>query len=180
MPCLIVVPDGLKADSHGRAIAEPSFVYQAVLDSVVTAQKKNHELVIYLAPANDFGGNAPEQMVAKHYLERHGVKNIHAPTPNCNGYIDTMGNGIYLKQYMIDLGIDFPPKEAYLLVAQYHAKRAIFCFEHCGFIFEKIYAVPYNDYEKTPIVKRLFYYHYPVVHRMYECLALLRDKIRTL
>jgi len=61
-PChVVVVPDGLAA-RNGQALAEPSFVYRAVLDAALASPPQD---IIVLAPANAFGGPMTEEEAAE-------------------------------------------------------------------------------------------------------------------
>ena len=176
---IVVVPDGIRADEKGNVTAEPSFVYQSVLDSVINFVKSRHSMAtVYLAPANNFGGELTEQEIAQKYLKKHGIQNVNCFVAETNNYIDTLGNATLLKNYLLDNKIPFPLKDCHLFVAHIHARRAIFNFERIGFIFKDIHLINYDEYEKTPIVRRLFYYRYSFLHRLYETIALLRDIIR--
>ncbi len=63
---LVVVPEGLAGGARGKTLPEPSFVFRQVLDYVATIATPS--TVVYLAPANRFGGNVFEQEAAYAYL----------------------------------------------------------------------------------------------------------------
>ncbi len=179
---IVVVPDGLQADDKGNTTDKPSFVYRAVLDAVLDFYTTHADTVIYLAPANAFGGMVPEHISAKMYLVQRGVMADHiiTCTPQLSTYIDTMGNAVFLKQHLCHNNIPVPTCNSHLFVAKYHTRRAGLCFTHCGFKFDKIHSIQYATARNESIVNRLFYYRYPVLHRVYEMLAYVRDYMRIL
>jgi hypothetical protein len=58
-----------------------------------------------------------------------------------------------------------------------HSRRATLCFSAEGFSISKVERISYR-LEREPIVPRLFYYRHPLLHRMYESVALMRDRAR--
>jgi len=174
---VIVVPEGLRADSKGTPLPEPSFVFRAVLERVIADYSGGE---IYIAPANDFGCVKFEEEVARDLLCEHGLDRVFIPDrrvlhPQLN-YIDTMGNARVLRNWLQRCQ-NWPLPPITLVVAQLHATRSAFCFQHAGFAIEKVVQVPYevaNEY----IVGRLFYYKHPLLHVLYEKLALQRDKLK--
>jgi uncharacterized SAM-binding protein YcdF (DUF218 family) len=171
---IVVVPDGVAA-KDGSALPEPSFVYRAVLDR---ALRRPQEDVILLAPANAFGGPLTEEEAAENYLRAHGRNGVILRPPRVrNGYVDTRGNAFHLRQWLQAQGL-WPLAQARLLVAARHARRARLCFAREGFVFEAVEPVSYAVPAGERVVPRLWYYRWPVVHRLYEILALVRDALR--
>lgn len=174
-PCqIVIVPDGLAAQ-NGKTLAEPSFVYRAVLDAALARPADD---VILLAPANTFGGPLTEEEAAKRYLRAKGRSGpILHPPPVKDGYIDTRGNAHHLRQWL-QARQQWPLSRAVLLVAARHSRRAQLCFRREGFCFETVQSVPYSVPDGEGVVPRLWYYRWPVIHCLYELLALVRDALR--
>lgn len=174
-PChIVVVPDGLSAQ-NGKALAEPSFVYRAVLDAALARPQGD---VIILAPANAFGGPLTEEEAAERYLRAKGWTGaILRQPPIKDGYVDTRGNARHLRQWLQAHGA-WPLPQAQLLVAERHARRAQLCFDREGFRFQAVQAVSYAVPESEGVVPRLWYYRHPAIHALYECLATVRDRLR--
>jgi hypothetical protein len=171
---IVVVPDGLAAQG-GAALPDPSFVYRAVLDA---ALRRPSEDTILLAPANSFGGPLTEEEAAERYLRAKGRTGvILRPPPVKGGYVDTRGNALHLRQWLQARGT-WPLTGARLLVAARHARRARLCFAREGFVFQAVDAVSYAVPPGEGVVPRLWYYRWPVLHRLYELLALVRDGLR--
>jgi len=165
----IVVPEGIAADNYGRPVQEPSFVYRKVLNYVSTIAQ--HDDNIYLAPANNYGGQKYEQELAYEYLRKKRDLNVFYPVVNSKKYIDTYRNAKYLKDFLKEkishLKFD-------LVCAYIHSYRAEYCFKKEGFNLVKIHRVYYRPSEEN-IVKRLWYYRYKPIHYTYELLSFFRD-----
>jgi hypothetical protein len=173
---VIIVPDGLAADESGRGTSRPSFVFRAVLDAV-GARYADH--AIFVAPANDFGGPLPEEEVGRLYLLQKGCKHVRAPDRRAGGsggYIDTRGNAVLLREWLEEQGL-WPLGPCVLVAADLHSRRATLCFTAEGFSIAKVEKISYR-LERESIVPRLFYYRHPLLHRLYESVALMRDRIR--
>jgi hypothetical protein len=145
-------------------------VFRTVLDHVDIKYYLNK---IFIAHANKFGKSKREEIVAKLYLEKICL-NVIAPKIYEKSYIDTLGNAIFLAKYL-KLNNSWPLKNAILIVAKQHYKRVVLCFTSQGFRFEKVDIIPYKIRKDDMVVKRLFYYKYPNIHKMYECFAYIRD-----
>lgn len=173
---VIVVPDGLAYDSNARrALAEPSFVFRSVLQHVLDRYSDRRVLV---APANAFGGPQTEHEVAAAWLRARGCGAVETPTiPAGGGYIDTWGNALELRRWL-SARREWPLGPCVLVVAFRHAARARLCFTRNGYDLVALDAVRYGSMNE-PIVPRLFYYRYPVLHRCYELAAWIRDRLRT-
>lgn len=172
---VIVVPDGLAKDARtGKTTTEPSSVYRQVLDLV---HAKIGATTIYLAPANRFGGPITEQEAAWNYLSRMGRRNLVAPVYQTPPYVDTWGNAVLLRRFL-ERSEQWPLQPVILAVARRHSRRARFCFERNGFIISDMLTPDYDIPADAQIVSRLWYYRFPVIHRVYESLALMRDMIR--
>lgn len=175
MTPIIVIPDGLRADgTQATPLAEPSFVYRAVLDHVACAYPNDK---IYLAPANRFGLPCTEQEAGAMYLRKKGEFNLVAPPSPHGGHIDTRGNARELRRYLQRTGA-WPLPPCIVVVAFRHATRARLCLEREGFVVSTVDAVPYEIPLGEKIIRRAWYYRYPLFHGAYEALALLRDWVR--
>jgi uncharacterized SAM-binding protein YcdF (DUF218 family) len=173
---VIVVPDGLAADESGRGTSRPSFVFRAVLDAVGRLYAE-HE--IFVAPANDFGGPVPEEEAGRLYLLQMGCKHVQVPdrrAGGAGGYIDTRGNAALLRKWLEGQGL-WPLGPSVLVSAALHSRRATLCFSAEGFRISKVERISYR-LEREPIVPRLFYYRHPLLHWLYESVALMRDRVR--
>lgn len=173
----VVVPDGLASDACGRALAEPSFVYAWVLDWVGGSATSRD--TVYLAPANRFGGLVTEQEAARLYLEARGVQNVVCCHTESRHYVDTRGNARLLRKFL-ELRGRWPLGVATLVAYHLHLRRARLVFEQEGFEFAHAVGVVPERFERRPIVRQLWYYRRPSLHRVYEMLATLvfRLKIR--
>jgi hypothetical protein len=165
----IIVPEGIAVDKHGNPLPEPSFVYRQVLDYV--ADITHNGDTIYLAPANNYGGEHYEQELAHTYLSKKIDAHIHCPVINSKTYIDTHGNAKYLKDF---LSGKIKSMTFDLVCAYIHSYRAHYCFKKVGFNVEKIHRV-YYAVDDNYIVSRLWYYKYKPIHYGYELLAFMRD-----
>lgn len=172
---VVVVPEGLAGNS-GRyeSLPQPSFAYRAVLDHVVRAYAGR---MIFLAPANDFGLGQHEQTVAERYLADRGVSALAVPTNDANAYVDTRGNARLLRQYL-ECNQAWPLPRSILVVGFRHARRARLCFLREGFALAGVNAIRYSIPREERIVRRLWFYRFPGLHRLYEVAALLRDAVR--
>jgi uncharacterized SAM-binding protein YcdF (DUF218 family) len=178
----IVVPDGLAADAQGRALAEPSFVYRAVLDW--TGARAGAGDRIYLAPANDFGCGVTEQEAGRRHLQQQApaAAIVSAPSPAA-GYIDTRGNARLLRREL-ERAREWPLPAVNLVAYTIHLRRAVTTFAQEGFVIDAAHAVPIGSIDPhdpaTRIVRRLWYYRYPLVHHGYERLALAMTRLRVI
>ena len=163
----IIVPDGLAASDSGKALTKPSFVFRWVLDWLVENIQK--EDVIYLAPANKFGGNISEQEAAKKYLNKTIPNTIVSFEPSEERYIDTRGNAVLLRDYLNDQN-KWPLNNATLVSYCFHLPRANLVFRQAGYNFQSVGVRP-SKFHSEAIVPRLWYYQYPYIHIIYETLA---------
>ncbi|HJT44535.1 MAG TPA: hypothetical protein VJ750_13670 [Rhizomicrobium sp.] len=171
---IVVVPDGLTA-LNGQALPEPSFVYRAVLDA---AARRPPQDIILLAPANSFGGAVTEEEAAERYLRIKGRSGpILRPPPVKDGYVDTRGNARHLREWLQSQQ-SWPLARTRLLVAERHARRALLCFRREGFTFQAVESIGYVVPNGEMVVPRLWYYRWPLLHRLYEFLAYVRDWLR--
>ncbi len=173
----IVIPEALKAGPDGRGTDEPSFVYCQVLDFTLRLARPEDE--VYLAPANAFGGPLTEEEAARRYLEARNARlcirypGANLPVdPDRPRYIDTWDNARLLRA-----ALGPPAADRFELVcSQHHARRAAWCFQRTGFHLAAVHRVPYV-LEPEPVPRRVFYYRHPLLYRLYEAAALLRDVI---
>jgi hypothetical protein len=176
----LVIPDGIRADSNGEPISEPSFVFKQVLDYLVKIA--NAKDTIFIAPANNFGGNEYEHELAYRYL----IESLSTEPPNikypimktkrnlrfgARKYIDTAGNAFFLKDY---LGSAIHRLSFDLVCSKIHSYRAEYCFKKLGYKINRVHRVDYEILCEK-IVTRLWYYKYKPIHILYEVLAVIRD-----
>ncbi len=172
---VIVVPEGLAAHPQtGEVLAEPSFLFRAVLDHVISRYRDSD---VFIAPANTFGGPVSEQAAAQRYLGVAGMSRVFAFECNTGGYIDTFGNALQLRRWLL-VHRRWPLPAAHLVAGRLHIARAKLCFRRHGFSLKSADAVAYVIPQKEHLVPRLFYYRYPLLHRVYEALAFARDRLR--
>ena len=173
---LVVVPEGLAGGARGKTLPEPSFVFRQVLDYV--AKIATPATVVYLAPANRFGGSVYEQEAAYVYLTaRSACRRIHCPVYPAQGYVDTLGNARLLRRYLLERN-RWPPGPVELVCADVHAYRARYCFARSGYRIARVHRAPFRVLSGERIVNRLWYYRVRPAHRVYEFLALARDAVR--
>lgn len=170
----VIIPEGLAAKAS-RTLEQPSFVYEHVLNWILANAEQ--EDVVYLAPANHFGGALAEDEVAENFLRkacaRFTVKTVKGI--DRSQYIDTMGNAVILGKHFPEL---FSQKVS-LVCGRYHRLRSYLCFAAIGFKINKVIGVKYYSKDATSqVVKRLFFYRYYPLHVCYEAMALLRDGLR--
>lgn len=170
----IVIPEGVKVGPDGRGVDAPSFVYRQVLD--FTRQLARPDDEVYLAPANAFGGPLTEEQAARRYLHDRGAPfRIFHPGHNLAAnatkpaYIDTLDNARLLRESLGSVTGEFE-----LVCIRPHAPRAAWCFRQTGFTLTAVHRVPCRLHDE-PVPRRLFYYRYPILHRLYERLAFVRD-----
>ena len=171
---IIVVPEGLEADSAGRAMPRPSFCYRAALDF---ARERFDGGFLLLAPANRFGGETTEQEAAREYLRDWRGIVVVAPTPPDEPYIDTRGNARLLREHCVARGL-WPLPAATLIAGFRHIRRAALCFRREGFAISQTHGVFYRIESGAQMPRRLWHYLHPTAHRVYESLALIRDILR--
>jgi hypothetical protein len=173
----IVVPESLSADEEGHPTGKPSFAYCQVLDYVVRTVAADDR--VFLAPANSFGGSITEERAAYLYLvERQPQFELICPGINLPshtqqvGYVDTWGNAALLRSVLDIRGMSFE-----LITTHVHAPRAQWCFRNAGYSLSRVHRVRYAI-DSGRVTRRNFYYRYPLLHRAYEALALVRDKCK--
>ncbi|MCE2439605.1 MAG: hypothetical protein J4F39_09285 [Candidatus Latescibacteria bacterium] len=173
---MVVVPEGLAKDSRGRTLPEPSFVFRQVLDYV--SKFATSDTDVYLAPANRFGGEIYEQEAAYAYLSHRAVcRRIHCPVFPGPGYVDTFGNALLLRRYLLDRK-RWPPGPVDLVCADVHSYRAQYCFARSGYSLARVHRVPFRVCSGERVVDRLWYYRVRPAHLVYEISAMARDAIR--
>jgi uncharacterized SAM-binding protein YcdF (DUF218 family) len=170
----IVIPEAVKAGPDGLGIGEPSFIFRQVLEFTLRLAGPADE--VYLAPANAFGGTITEEEAARAYLERQQApfRILHPgfnlpPYRTRPRYIDTLDNARLLRESLGSAGGGFE-----LICANRHTARALWCFRQSGFQFDAVHRVPLMI-EPEAVPARVFYYRYPLLHRLYESAALMRD-----
>ncbi len=173
---IVVVPDGISVIDNK---IYPSFVYRAVLEKAAEIWKPNQ--TIYLAPANHFGFEKTEQALGGEFLKKNYPKVDVSVIPTDEiwqkNYVDTYMNAVMTHTFFLDNEID-DEIPIILVVGKIHARRAVLAFEKAFFLIEKVIEVDYPDCAKDEkIVRRLFYYNYRWLHKIYEFLAFWRDKL---
>ena len=177
MKNFIVVPESLAADEAGKSIDRPSFAYRQVLEYVLKVAGSND--LVYLAPANTFGGSVTEEQAAYKYLIHHQAR-FKVMCPGINlppisdrpSYVDTWNNAILLRGV-----INSPGMEYELVTTWLHARRARWCFTRAGFDLTRVHAIRIAI-ESERIVLRTFYYRYLPLYYLYEALAYARDRLK--
>ena len=168
---VIVVPDGFKKkEEDSNFVPNPSFVYKEVLDYVSKNYKYDN---IYIAPANFFGFEISEQEVGKNYLYNKGLKKVYTNCKVGKKYIDTKGNAVELKNFLKIKKL-WPLKKIILVSGYIHAKRAKYCFIREGYEIKKVVKVGYKISNNSEIIPCLWYYKYPLIHRIYEACNIVR------
>lgn len=170
----IVVPEGLMGDAQGKVIGYPSFVFRQVLDEV--GRQVREKDTVYLAPGNSFGGNIPEQEIAKNYLLNICDATVIAPESEWPGYVDTRGNAFYLRMFLEGVR-KWPLVNTHLFMAAPHTKRSAICFRKEGFLISGIHPVNI-EIGNEMVVRRLWYYKKLFWHRFYEAGAIIIDALR--
>src|SRR6266850_2279824 len=171
---VVVVPEGLAFDAAaGRVAAVPSFVGEAVLKHVL--DRYAHRRIL-IAPANSFGAPWSEHEVMAAWLVARTCARAETPSVASVGYIDTWGNAVELRRWLYQRG-QWPLGPIVLVAAFRHARRARLCFTRNGFDVASMDTVSYLV-EGAPIVPRLFYFNWPLLHQVYETLAWIRDRMR--
>ncbi len=173
---LVVVPEGLAKDVRGKTLPEPSFVFRQVLD--YTSTIATSDTVVYLAPANRFRGEVYEQEAGYAYLKaRTNCAQIHCPVYRAPDYVDTFGNALLLRRYLLDRK-RWPLGPVELICANIHSYRARYCFARLGYRIARVHRVPYRVFPNERIVDRLWYYRVKPLHLVYEIVALAREVVR--
>lgn len=171
MNVYVIVPEGISLNDNNQII--PSFVFRQVLEYLGNILQKDSK--VYFAPANNFNTKYFEQDIGLQYLlEILKKKNMCCQTfvakSNINNYIDTMLNA----KLLLDQYPDLKDIHVELVCAKLHSKRAKFCFENTGFKIKTTHKIEI-EVMKERIVSRLWYYQYPIIHKIYEYLAFIRD-----
>tara|TARA_B100000989_G_scaffold152758_1_gene113962 strand:+ start:4073 stop:4618 length:546 start_codon:yes stop_codon:yes gene_type:complete len=166
----LVIPEGLFLDTRNNTTL-PSFVFKEVLNKANEMAKAGD--IIYICPANFFGGNFSEQYIGAKYLKNKNCKaEIIFFELNKKNYIDTFGNAHYLKLYLIDKDL-WPLQSCNLIVNKIHSRRSKIIFHRLNYLFTEIHEVDMKG-KKGKIVKRLFYYNFPKIHAIYEFLSIVK------
>lgn len=168
---LIVVPDGLASDRKGHVLYQPSFVYRWVLNGVANIARPDD--TIYLAPANTFGGARTEQEIGHEYLRDKVCCRVVSFLSPTGLYVDTRGNARLLRRYLEE-NDQWPLSSVVLIAYHIHMRRAYLVFKQEEFeISEKLDIVQElpKRFKNEPVVPRLWYYRFPIIHRIYEVLA---------
>ena len=175
---VVVVPDGLEIENHTDGkIIHPSAVYKSVLDFVLR-EFMNSKII--LATANDFGTGQYEEDIAFEYCLANNSNSLQIYKPTNlkkNKYIDTRGNAHELRNALVSDNL-WPEDGIILVSAELHLSRAVICFKKEGFKICKAIGVKSSNKFRYKLVNRLWYYKYPIVHRVYEKLAYIRDFLR--
>jgi hypothetical protein len=168
----LVVPEGLETDPDHpeRATDRPSSYYQAVLDCVACAVSAGD--VVMLAPANSFGGPVSEHQAGKRYLASRipdGVQ-IECPEGRQGSYLDTLDNAVELRNHLEQIG-GWPLGPCTLYCNSPHKVRAVLMFKLLEFDIRDIVTTRGRQ-RSSSIVRRLWFYDYPLLHYLYEAGAI--------
>ena len=164
MKTIIVIPEGLSVVASKTV---PSFVFRAVLDYVA---KQHRGDTILLAPANNFGREITEQEAAFNYLRNLGVESIYHKT-SVQRYHDSIDNIVELKKFCHQENIALPT-EIIIVCGIMHAFRIRIILKILKVKYLKVIAVDYKTINE-PIVSRLWFYKFKLIHFFYEIASIL-------
>ena len=180
---LVVVPDGLIINENGKSY--PTNTFSNVLNNVLMKFNSKQTKVLLL-PANDFGSNCSEEIIAKEYLNINGVNKDFLITGNKSkkGYLDTIDNfrEVIINEGTLNKNKTFISKNLLegrykLFTSHLHVERVINAIKllklgnpneiFCSYAIEN---------ERLPL--RLIHYKYPTFRYLYEFFATIYQEIR--
>jgi hypothetical protein len=176
--CYVVIPEGLAVDGEGRYFA--SDYYMAALDIVIACCKPGDR--VYLAPANNFGADQPEDYFGRHYLRERGCAGelvVIDGQIERRGYLDTLDNAVVLRRHLRQRG-EWPLGEIILVCNRPHVARGWLMFRLCGYRIGEMKGSWPSVRTGRKMVKRLWFYDRPWVQPFYELLAIGYDCFRFL
>lgn len=174
----IVVPEGVAVTRTGDFVLSEHYI--SVIEAV--ANDVRPEEAIYLAPGNRFGGDTREDVMAASCLSHLTVGAVvTVPEEDLpRRYLDTSDNAVLLRRWLAKRGT-WPIGEVVVYCTAAHARRVRTCFERAGFVLASVVGAKSTvepSRHEARIVRRLWYYRFPVLHRQYERLALLHARFR--
>jgi hypothetical protein len=171
MKTWILVPEGLATDVQGNFAV--SDYYKAVLDLFVQLRKPGDRA--FLAPANSFGAARPEDHFGFQYLKERqvtdGVEIIGDDIPRV-GYLDTLDNALLVKRHLTETG-RWPLGAVTLVCNRPHKLRSAIMFKLIGFSVDRVLTTRPAVASGKRMVRRLWFYDYPIVQYIYEFFAFL-------
>ncbi len=169
----IVIPEGLnRSDCADQPLSD---YYEACLLRV--AEMTGNDEAVYFAPGNAFGHAHPEDEIAAGVLQQLRPNIVtHCVGGERQGYLDTLDNAVWLRQWARRHD-HWPMGECWLYCNRYHAARTWLCFRVAGYRARRIVGCAPAKHTGL-IVLRLRYYDYPVVHLVYEALAIVYTLLR--
>ena len=170
--CWLIVPDGISTDMSGAILEEPSFIFASALDLVI--EQHSPIDIAYICPANKFGGLKTEEEIARKYLLQNGYTGkVKIVRHDFDGeYIDTLKNFEILFTKLRCENIDINNKFT-LVCDRLHVYRVKQVMRKMSLQpYEIMTSTPNRQKHKNKIVKELFYYNHPIMHALYEALAM--------
>ena len=180
---IVVVPDGLRIGRNNRPYLTNT--YRKVLKRA-SLESKNFNLKILLLPANNFGTKKSEELVGKEYLLRQGVKEnmIIIGLKNKKSYLDTLDNfnqvilnegSINNKKFNVS---SYLKQGKFKLITSYlHSKRILNVISLLNLEMPKEIICIFSK-ESGRIPFRLIYYKYPLLHFLYEIIAIIYQNFK--
>lgn len=180
---LVVVPDGLIINENGKSY--PTNTFSNVLDNVLKKFKSKQTKVLLL-PANDFGSNYSEEIIAREYLNINGVSKDFLITGNKSkkGYLDTVDN---FREVIINEGTLNQKKTIVsknllegrykLFTSHLHVERVINAIKLLKLGSpNEIFCTYARESKRLPL--RLIHYKYPTLRYLYEFFATIYQGIK--
>lgn len=174
----LVIPEGLSEDEDGRHY--PSDFYIAALDEVSRRAENNDR--IYLAPANYFSGDSPEDYHGMAYLKSIDCKGEiivigHRADPE--KYLDTLDNAQYLERFLKERN-QWPIGPVIMICNRPHKLRSLVVFKLCGYSIKEAIGTRPRKRSGSKMVRRLWFYDNLAVQYIYEAIAIVYDSFRFL
>jgi hypothetical protein len=168
----IIVPEGLACEpGEPEAACLLSDYYEAVLQRVV--REAPNRAIVYVSPANTFGCPLSEEEYGARYLNRERSDlRVEIPTyVRDRLYLDTFDNARVLREWLEGEG-RWPLRERVTLYCNApHTLRSLLLFTLCGFDIARVVRCRPEAVRRL-IVRRLWFYDYPLVQIAYEALGI--------
>ena len=179
MKLILVIPDGLSLNNSNFKLSK---TYQSALDLSIKESKLT-SAKICLLPANKFGSPNFEQFWARDYLINKNIKPESILVGESKGgkYFSTRDNFLMAIKYgfrncleneKIFLNEQIINGEYTLISSHLHIDRALLVLNAISFKKPNQILVSYSNEEKF-IIRRLFYYQYPILRMIYECFLMM-------
>ncbi len=170
----LIIPEGLAAhDSTPEETFYLSDYFEAVLQQLLkTASTRD---LILLAPGNPFGYPRSEEEYARQYLQqkRPDLKIHMVSGLQDRPYLDTFDNARLLRTYL-QQNESITTEHIILYCNLPHQFRSWAMFRLCGFNIKQVIGCHPQNIQRQ-IVSRLWFYDYPSIQRLYECVAFVYD-----